>query len=68
MTYVCVLFPHDQLQERSRNSALVAQAAKDQPKDQLQIPTMDSAAESQLQPDQRSRLSSSRTMSLTRQH
>ena len=37
--------------ECSKNSALVAQAAKDLPKDQLQIPTKDSASESQLQPD-----------------
>ena len=38
--------------EHCRNSAFVAQAAKDLPKDQLQIPTKDSATESQLKPDQ----------------
>ena len=38
--------------ECSRNSAFVAQTAKDLPKDQLQIPTKDSATESQLKPDQ----------------
>ena len=34
--------------ECSRNSAFVAQTAKDLPKDQLQIPTKDSATESQV--------------------
>ena len=34
--------------ECSRNSAFVAQTAKDLPKDQLQIPTKDSTFESQL--------------------
>ena len=36
---------------RSSNQAFVAQAAKALPKDQLQIPSNDSASGSQLQPD-----------------
>ncbi|XP_039778273.1 uncharacterized protein LOC120645557 [Panicum virgatum] len=37
--------------EWSKNMILVAQATKDLPEDQAQIPTKDSVAESQLQPD-----------------
>ena len=37
--------------EKSKNQALVAQAAKSLPEDQLQIPTKDSASGSQLHPD-----------------
>ena len=37
--------------ERASNQALVAQAAKDLAKDQLQIPANDSASGSQLHPD-----------------
>ena len=37
--------------ERTSNQALVAQAAKDLAKDQLQIPANDSASGSQLHPD-----------------
>ena len=37
--------------ERSCNQALVAQAAKDLAKDQLQIPTNDSASGSQMHSD-----------------
>ena len=37
--------------ERTKNKTLVAQAAKDLSKDQLQIPANDSASESQLHSD-----------------
>ena len=41
----------DETMQRSNNQALVAQAAKDLAKDQLRIPSNDSASGSQLHPD-----------------